>query len=187
MNGALTSGKYLIFDSANEAFSVYCDMESEPGFVWALIQSFSLANKDIFEEKGFSVDFSVTQGGNDVDLNSYRLSLSQIQSIASYPTHLRATCNYPTEGLQYTDYARTKLESHDIFGNWDDICRLYDYINVRGNECTNCTALTKQSPGRAWTVKSYKSRDWGCEFEGSPAASGNENNFGKYHCKDSHI
>ena len=46
-NGASTSGKYHIVDSANEAFSVLCDMESEPGFVWALIKSYSLANNTV--------------------------------------------------------------------------------------------------------------------------------------------
>ncbi|KAJ7374410.1 Hyaluronan-binding protein 2 [Desmophyllum pertusum] len=32
-NGAPGSGMYPIFNSTNEAFSVYCDMKSEPGFV----------------------------------------------------------------------------------------------------------------------------------------------------------
>ena len=31
-NGASKSGKYLIFDSINQAFSVFYDMESESGF-----------------------------------------------------------------------------------------------------------------------------------------------------------
>ncbi|XP_078356938.1 uncharacterized protein LOC144641786 isoform X1 [Oculina patagonica] len=179
-NGATTSGKYLIFDSTNEAFSVFCDMVSEPGFVWTLIQSFSLAKEDMFANKSFSVDFPVNQGGDDVDWNSYRLSLSQMQSIADHSTHLRATCNFPTDGLQYTDYARAKLEGHDIFGNWDSLCRLYEYINIRGNECSNCTALTKQKNGKAWIVKSHKSKELGCEFDGAPGASQNENNFGRY-------
>ncbi|XP_078355645.1 uncharacterized protein LOC144640349 [Oculina patagonica] len=179
-NGASSSEKYLIFDSTNEAFSVYCDFESEPGFVWALVQSFSLANKVMFRDKTFGVDFSVNQTTNEVDWNWYRLSLSQMQSIANYSTHLRATCNYPTEGLKYTDYARAKLEGHDIFNTWEFTCRPYEYINIRGNECSNCTAVTKQSPGKAWNVNSYRSTELGCKFDGTQGARSNEHNFGRY-------
>ncbi|KAL9952710.1 hypothetical protein ACROYT_G040002 [Oculina patagonica] len=176
-NGALSSGKYVVFDSANKAFSVYCDIDSEPGFVWALIQSFSLAiNSNVFG--AFSVDFPVNQ--SKLDWNSYRLSLSQMQSIANHSTLLRATCNYPTEGLQYTDYARAKLEGHDIFGSWDLTCRLYEYINIRGNECLKCTAPTKQNGEMAWTIKSYKSKEHGCQFDGAPGGFNRESNFGRF-------
>ena len=139
-----------------------------------------MANKDIFAETPFGVDFQVNQSQNEVDWNAYRLSLSQMRSIANNSTHLRATCNYPTEGLQYIDYARAKLEGHNIFGTWDDTCRMYEYINIRGNNCSDCTALTKQKSGKAWTTNSYKSKEMDCEFDGTPGASSNENNFGQY-------
>ena len=182
-NGAFTSGKYLIFDSANEAFYIFCDMESESGFLWALVQSFSLANKDMFEEKMFGTDFPVNHDTkNNVDWNSYRLSLPQMESLANYSTHFRVTCNFPTEGLQYTDYARAKLEGHDIFSGWNTQCRQYEYINIRGIQCSDCTAGTKQKARSAWSIKSYQSkREWGCDFDGSPEAIGsNERNFGHY-------
>ena len=47
-NGASTLGKYDIFDSKNKRFSARCDLQSEPGFVSTLIQSFSLGKKVIF-------------------------------------------------------------------------------------------------------------------------------------------
>ena len=181
-NGASTSGKYLIFDSANEAFSVFCDMESEPGFVWALIQSLALANKGMFQNKMFGKDFPVNQTKNEVDWNSYRLSLTQMESLANHSTHFRATCNFPTEGLQYTDYARAKLEGHDIFNGWNTQCRQYEYINIRGIECSDCTAGTKQKANSAWSIKCYQSKlQWNCDFDGRPGAIGtNERNFGHY-------
>ena len=180
-NGISTSGKYLIFsDDGNEAFSVFCDMTSESGFVWALIQSFSLDNKDMFKDKMFGVDFPVNQTMNEVDWNSHRLSLTQMESLANHSTHLRATCNFPTEGLHYTDYARAKLEGHDIFDGWSNRCQLYEYINIRGIECFNCTAGTKQTSQRSWRVKSYLSALWGCDFNGSPGAIQPETNFGFY-------
>ena len=40
--------KHVVYDSANQEFSVFCDMDSEPGFIWTLVQSLSLENIDIF-------------------------------------------------------------------------------------------------------------------------------------------
>ena len=57
--GASKSGEYDIFDSKNYPFSVYCDLQSEPSFVWTLIQSFSLAKKGNFEDKPFGVNFEI--------------------------------------------------------------------------------------------------------------------------------
>ena len=83
------------------------------------------------------------------------------------------------QGLLYTDYARAKLKDHDIFGTWGYMCRDYEYINIRGIDCCNCTAVTKQ--GKAWTINSYQSkRMFGCDLDGSPGANGNENNLGLY-------
>ena len=177
--GASTSGKYLIFDSVEQGFPVFCDMESESGFVWTLIQSFSLANNAHFRDEPFGADFPVNHQDNYVNWNAYRLSLPQMESLANHSTHLRATCNFPTEGLQYTNYARAKLKDHDIFGTWDFTCRKYEHINIRGNECSNCTALTKQLPMQAWTINSYR-RFLNCQFDGRPGTKSNEQNFGRY-------
>ena len=75
-NGAAESRKYDIFDSANKRFSVYCDLQSEPGFVWALIQSLSIANKAMYKDKGFGRDLPLSYNNNEPDWSSYRLSLS---------------------------------------------------------------------------------------------------------------
>ena len=66
-NGAAESGKYGIFDSANKPFSVYYDLQSELGFVWALIQSLSIANKATYKHKGFGTDFPVNDNNNEPD------------------------------------------------------------------------------------------------------------------------
>ena len=162
----------------NQAFPVFCDMESESGFVWTLIQSFSLANNALFRKKPFGADFPVNNEDSVVNWSLYRLSLKQMWSIANQSTHFRATCNFPTEGLKYTDYARANLDGFDIFGSWEFTCRIYEYINIRGNECSNCTAATRQLEGKAWSINSYRSRLYNCQFDGNPGAEGNENNFG---------
>ena len=168
-----------MFDSLNQAFPVFCDMESESGFVWTLIQSFSLANNGLFKDQPFGADFPVNHQDNDVDWSSYRLSLPRMRSIANHSTHFRATCNFPTGGLLYTDYARANLEGFDIFGIWNYTCRMYEFINIRGNECSNCAAATKQSKGQSWFINSYRSKN-NCQFDGTPGANGYEHNFGRY-------
>ena len=45
-NGAHQCGYYKIYDAAGNGFTVYCDMETEPGAAWTLIVSWSLKNKD---------------------------------------------------------------------------------------------------------------------------------------------
>ena len=47
--GERSSGLYTIIDDSNQSFQVFCDFESEPGFAWNLIQSFSLSNKNLFK------------------------------------------------------------------------------------------------------------------------------------------
>lgn len=138
----------------------------------------------MFANKGFRDDFPVNHNNSEVDWNAYRLSLPLMKSIrhsvAKPKQYLRATCNYPTEGLQYTDYARAKLSK--LFTSWRTAkCPPYEYINIRGNHCSNCTAMTSQNEGKAWMVNSVKSSSFGCEFDGRQGAqSENEHNFGNY-------
>ena len=47
--GENRSGLYTIIDNSDQTFQVFCDFDSEPGFAWNLIQSFSLANKDLMQ------------------------------------------------------------------------------------------------------------------------------------------
>ena len=178
-NGASTSGKYDIYDSNSERFSVYCDLQSEPGFVWTLIQSFSLSKRNAFNYTGFGKNFEIDIEVGEVNWNEFRLSLSQMQYLANHSTHLRATCNFSTDGLQYTDYARAKLAGHDIFGTWNT-CKMYEYVNIRGINCSDCTALTKQQEDVSWHIRSYNSIEFGCEFDGKPGGVPGEKNFGQF-------
>ena len=37
------------YDNSSQSVHFFCDFDSEPGFAWNLIQSFSLSNKDLFK------------------------------------------------------------------------------------------------------------------------------------------
>ena len=132
-NGAKISGMHFLYDSQNNLFPVYCDFDSEPGYVWTLIQSFSLANNYQFKDYRFGVDHPVNEDSGMVNWDAYRLSLSRRQSIVDVSTLLRATCNFPDDGLVYTDYARAKLKGHDLFGDWGHWvghCRTYEVVTT---------------------------------------------------------
>lgn len=77
-------------------------------------------------------------------------------SFANHSSRLRATCNFSTDGLQYKDYSRAKLAGHDIFGDWVS-CQMYEYVNIRGNNCSYCTTLTRQQVEASWHIWSYNS------------------------------
>ncbi|KAL9951300.1 hypothetical protein ACROYT_G043939 [Oculina patagonica] len=179
-NGAKISGMYNVYDYQNSPFQVYCDFDSEVNFVWTLVESFSLGNVNQLDTKRFGVDFPVNENDEAINWKIYRLSLSRMQSIAGVSTHLRATCNFPEDGLVYTDYARAQLEGHDLFGAWKSKCRMYEFVNIRGIECRDCTAGTWQKVDRMWHINSRGSASVGCEFDGREGSVNTEQNFGQY-------
>jgi len=109
-----TSGIYNITDQQNITFPVYCDFGSESGVTWTLIQSHSLQNKEVFQRKAFYLhDMPVNQDAPE--WNNYRLSMSRMTSIQDVSTHWRATCNFPTDGVDYRDYWRVSINNLNLF------------------------------------------------------------------------
>ena len=93
-------------------YEVFCDAISEKGFVWTLIESFSFRNNDEFADKAFYKDFPVNQDA--FSWNKFRLSWPLMDAIANRSTHVRATCNFNTDELKYSDYLRAKLTDIDV-------------------------------------------------------------------------
>ena len=186
VSGRHENGIYTIVDEANHTLNVYCDFNTEPGAAWTLVQSCSLdkgsrySENDIFSDKPLFGNFPVNEAFPS-DWSSYRLSLADMQFIRAHSTHWRATCDFPTIGVDFRDYVRASLEKNDVMklGNFE--CRHFEFINVRGNQCTDCTAITVYKLGRAPYVKSFESKSYLCEFDGRPNAGiQNEKNFGRY-------
>ena len=104
--------------------------------------------------------------------------------LRDHSTHWRATCRYDTDGTVHTDYLRASLEDFDIIRqvyivNHD--CRRYEYVNIRGNECVNCTTRTwyKKGAHHFHIDSSYQN---GCDSSGiiPNQAVHDEDNFGLY-------
>ena len=177
------SGLYLLLDPTSKSlYEVFCDYTSENGLIWTLIESFSLANKLEFAIKPFYKDYPVNQ--NSFTWNRFRLSRPRMNSIASHSTHVRATCNFNTDGVNYTDYLRAKLSDIDVTRLNFDGCKRYEYINIRGYNCHNCTAHFVQKNKWHAHVDSYYGSRKGCQFKsplpGSLKLNGGEDNFGWY-------
>ena len=172
-----------LYDPASKSFyQTFCDLTSETGFVWTLLESFSLANNNHFKAQPFSKDYPVNQ--NFFKWNKFRLSLRIMHSTLSHSTHFRATCNFNTDGLLNTDYLRAKTTDLNILKLIiiSVPCVKMEYINIRGyhDDCYDCTALIGQAikihlhTDSSDTVKS-------CQFRSARDSSvASEDNFGYY-------
>ena len=166
--------------------TVYCDFSSEPGFVWTLIQSQSLANKALFQFKPFYLtDEPISEDVPNWD--AYRLSLSHMKFIRSHTTHWRATCNFPTDVFDFRDYFRAIFNNFDLLDASTNygygICREYEFLNIRGIECSNCTAATWygliNKVHLSYHIDSSVNPQ-GCEFDAKNGSVASEDNFGHY-------
>ena len=173
---------YTLYDPASKSlYQTFCDFTSENGFVWTLLESFSLANKNDFIAQTFYKDYPVNQ--NSFTWDKFRLSLPIMNLTLSHSTHFRATCNFNTDGLVTTDYLRAKTTDLNILLLNSEPCVKMEYINIRGYDCYNCTAwMTQTISWHLHTDSSYAGIS--CQFtsarNGSVASSGGEDNFGYY-------
>ena len=58
-------------------------------------------------------------------------------------------------------------------------CFQFEFINIRGHECVNCTVPLWQSKG-GWPLHTDTSYASLCEFNANQGALGSEDNFGFY-------
>ena len=106
--------------------------------------------------------------------------------LRDHSTHWRATCRYNTDGTVYTDYLRASFEDFEIVRDTptgDRSCRRYELVNIRGNQCENCTAWTGyQKDSMHLHIDSYYSASKNCDFDGNESRDAvvNEDNFGFY-------
>ena len=123
--------------------------------------------------------------GDAPNWQAYLIPRHDLVCLRDQSTHWRATCRYNTDGTVYTDYLRATFEDFDIIKvipSQVSSCRKYELVNIRGNECTNCTAAT-------WYLKSTYPLHIDSFFQSSCQFDGNqtgdlvryEDNFGHYY------
>ena len=174
-----TSGNYTIIDDDNQPFQVFCNFNATTS--WTLIQSYQLEEKAEFRKPFFTNDPKNAEIPNWL---SYRLSKVRMQSIQRDSSRWRMTCQYDTDGLNYTDYVEGLKVRLDILTLVYSRCIKVEFINVRGYSCTNCTAKLKQKDNRPFHHDSYYSPRQ-CEFKLNAiqqCGPRREDNFGYYSC-----
>ena len=175
------NGVYTILDRDNNSFPVYCSFGPETGFVWTLIQSYALKNNGAFVSKAFYLhDMPINQDAPE--WGSYRLSMSRMRYIANSSTHWRATCNFLTAGVDYRDHILTSLAIVDLLLAPDKViwCGWYEFVQIRGIECKNCTAFTIYGEEYEFHIDSWATDPVSCDFNGQDGEVYSEDNFGYY-------
>ena len=184
MHTTASSGVYALFDPTDHSiYKTFCDFKSENTSVWTLVESFSMANNREFANKPFYVDNPGQEKA--FSWNNFRLTLSRMDMTANHSTHFRATCNFYTDGLIYIDYLRAKFTDIDLMRLKFDGCKKYEYINIRGFGCENCTAhFVQQDQWHAHVDSYYGSLVMGCQLKspltGAVELPEGEDNFGYY-------
>ena len=176
--GAYKDGIYKIYDNDDgNSFPAYCDPKSEPGIAWTLVMSWSRENRFISAFYNSSLKRNAAENENSPNWERYRLSLKQMRSLQVHSTHWRATCSYPTDGIDFTDYLRGNFKDFNIVDFLGDAeCKRVEYVNIRGHNGTNLTAPF-------WTLDSGLHTDSSealCELNATDGAVPSENNFGAY-------
>ena len=146
-NGGSTSGVYQLFDPTTiSTYEVFCDAISEKGFVWTLIESFSRRSKNEFTDKPFYKNYAINQDA--FTWSKFRLSLPRMVATANRSTHVRATCNFNSEELQYRDYFRAKLSAIDVMRLSFTGCKKVEFISIRGYNSLTVLAARLSSSNR---------------------------------------
>ena len=176
-----TTGIYSLVDGDGTSYQAFCDFGSERGFAWTLVHAFAFENNDLFKHKSFfDDDFPFHLGLPN--WSAYRLSKSRMLWLRNHSKYWRVTCNF-TSGVNYRDYLKTTFASFDIMSNssYGGSCRKYDFIDIRGISCTNCTVWSYYEANFLPHVESYDSKTKHCQFDGSSKGGiSGEVNFGYY-------
>ena len=109
------------------------------------------------------------------------IACANMQLIRFQSTHWRATCNFPTVGVDFRDYARASLDDVYVMKNAPGNCVRFEFINIRGNQCINCTVWTTSFRSSAPFIRTYDNSSEACDFHGK-ANEGipKDRNFGFY-------
>ena len=130
-----------------------------------------------FQSTPFSTDSPVNDSLPNWD--KYRISLSMMNDLSGHSTHWRATCSFPTQGVDYVDYVRGKFVNFDVINFvGGDVCKRVEYVNIRGHHCSDCDIPWWQIDQAHFlhTDSSYTT----CGFDASQGAVSKEDNFGFY-------
>ena len=160
-------------------YDMLCDFSSEPGWAWTLVMSQSLEMRSATFAKASFLEGRLTNQRNQ-NWERYRIGRSRMRILEARSSHWRITCDFPTYGVDYRDYVRAEFKNlNPLKYNASGECRKMEYINIRGRNCTQCTAAWWQTTSQQLTHFSDLYQD-GCQLGKIDGSLDNEANFGGY-------
>ncbi|EDV21788.1 uncharacterized protein TRIADDRAFT_59872 [Trichoplax adhaerens] len=193
-NKTLTNGHYAIHTGLSLT-PVYCDFQSDPPYVWTLVESFTrnrgIQTSKLPESINFRKPYYYNYPYNECtpQFQAYRLSHASMKSIYDSPrtTHWRATCNFDKKKkypISHRDYMRVENCRYNIMAiyNAQPGCYIVDYVNVRGYTCKMCQLPIYVSPSYHVTFLSSRTYSY-CQKWKFPSEYGfnpPESNFGYF-------
>ena len=173
----------------------YCDFQSDPPFVWTLVESFTRQLGRYTSKLPGAINFRKPYYYNapynecSPQFKAYRLGKATMTSIADAPrtTHWRATCNFGNKTsfpMNHRDYMRASMCRYNIMKIYSagPGCYFIDYVNVRGYTCRKCQLPIFVSPSYHMTFISSRATDY-CQrwvFPSPYHTSPQECNFGLF-------
>ncbi|XP_068729556.1 uncharacterized protein [Montipora capricornis] len=184
LKGESNCGIYRLYDNVGNSFPAYCDLNSEPGTAWTLVMSWSWGTqyRSLAAFKRTPLKFDAPVNEYAINWDVYRLSLARMRSLQSHSTHWRATCSYPTHGVDFTDYVRGTFSDLNIIDYSDaQRCKKVEYINIRGHIGIHETVPFWQGTNaNSPFLYIHSAVTTTCHFQPTPGSVPNENNFGWY-------
>ena len=183
VNRSATPGFYDILDGGGRTFTVFCDFDSTANLAWTLIMSYAFDNyAKVTKGKAFYNSYSVND--NSPNWNAYRLSKARMLSIHSQSSQWRATCNYNSDGVIFTDYIQSTFENVDPMTYREYACKKVTYVNIRGSSCNECTIWIDQYNNNEFGIVSWFSQ-YGpitpkCDFINAPGEKNYKAGFGLF-------
>ena len=183
-NGTRNPDKYYIRNREDKAVRVFCDFEKDSNISWTLVQSYSLGLHKVYQEPFFTN--LPKNSSKPTNWFSYRLGKEMMQWIQTDSTKWRVTCDFDKNLTAIkTDYIEGEKADVDIMNfNGLEKCKKVNYVNIRGHNCSDCTAVLYQTSNYPLHIDARKSKTK-CEFtvtDPKSCSSGGEDSFGLYNC-----
>ena len=85
--------------------------------------------------------YNAPQNEDALNWDLYRPCLARMRFLQTHSTQWRATCSYPTHGIDFRDYRHGNFKDFNIFDFVGERqCKKVEYVNIRGHVGTDLTA-----------------------------------------------
>ena len=82
--------------------------------------------------------YNAPQNEDTLNWDLYRPCLARMRFLQTHSTQWRATCSYPTHGIDFRDYRHGNFKDFNIFDFVGERqCKKVEYVNIRGHVGTD--------------------------------------------------